>query len=63
MLFPISNFLGRKITLNDILKAAIIPQEPQLNDMVTELLPLHGLIAININFLEKVNQRQSNFML
>ncbi len=30
--------------------------------MVAELFPLHGLVAIDINFFKEVNQREGYFM-
>lgn len=63
MLLFVSYPFGWKVVLDHIFEGTIVPQESQLYNMVTELLPLHSLIAIDINFLEKVNQCQSYLML
>ena len=52
-----------KVVLDDVLKGAIIPQEAQLDDVVAELFPLHGLVAVDIDFFKKVNQGKGDLML
>jgi hypothetical protein len=52
-----------KVVFDYVFERTIISQQSQLYDMITELFPLHSLIAVDINLLEKVNQCQSYLML
>jgi hypothetical protein len=56
VLFFVNNFFAWKIGFDYIFEASVIPEQPQLYYMITELLPFHGLIPIDINFLEKIDQ-------
>ena len=61
--FLVDNSLRGEIGFNYILERAVIPQQTQLNDMVAELFPLHGLVAVDVHFLEEINQCQSDLVL
>jgi len=52
-----------KVVLDDVLEGAIVPQQAQLDDVVAELFPLHGLVAVDIDFFKKVNQGKGDLML
>ena len=63
MFLAIDYLIANEIIFDDIFGAPIVPQQPQLNDMITKLLPLHRLIPIDINLLKKINQSQSQLHL
>ena len=56
MLFSINHLITDIVIFDNILEASVIPQKSKLNDVITKLLPLHGLIAIDIDFFEKVDE-------
>lgn len=63
MLLPVDHLITEVVILDDVLKAPIVPQQPQFDDMVAELLPLHALVTIHIHLLEEVYQREGQSQL
>ena len=63
MFLFVSHLLAWKVGFNYIFEATVIPQQTQLDDMVAELLPLHGLISINVNLFEEIDQRKGEILL
>lgn len=55
--FPINNLIADVVILDDVLKAAVVAEEAELDDVVAELLPLHGLITVDVDLFEEVNER------
>jgi hypothetical protein len=60
MLLLIQNGLTGIVTLNEILKAPIIPQQPKLNNMIGKLIPLHRAIPIHIDLLKQLNEGEGD---
>ena len=61
MFLPINNFIADEVIFDDIFEAPIISEQAQLDDMIAEFLPLHRLIAIDIDFFEKINEGECQF--
>lgn len=55
MFFPVDHFIADEIIFDDIFEAPIISEQTQLDDMVAELFPFHGLIAVDVDLLEEVD--------
>ena len=58
MLLPVDHLIAYEIILDNVLETSVVSQQPQLNDMIAELLPLHSLVPIDVNLLEKIHQSQ-----
>ena len=61
--FLVGHLITEEIGLDDVLKTAVVPKQSQLDDVVTELLPLHCLVAVDIHFLEEVDEGHCEFLL
>lgn len=55
MLLPVDNLIADEIALDDVLEAAVVAQQAQLDDMIAELFPLHCLIPVDVHLLEEVD--------
>ena len=62
MFLFVNDLVAGEVRFDHIFKTAVVSQQSQLNDMITELLPLHGLIPIDIHFLEEVDESQSKVL-
>lgn len=55
MLLLVDNSLWGIVVLDYILEWAIVSQQSKLDDVVAELLPLHGVVAVDVNLFEEVD--------
>ena len=58
MLFAVIDPVTREIGFDNIFETSIVAQKAQLDDMVTELIPLHALITVDVDLLEEVDECQ-----
>lgn len=63
MFLLINYFLAGKVRLDYIFEASIISKQSEFDNMVTKLLPLHSLIAVDINLLKKINKSKCQILL
>lgn len=63
MLLSIDHLVADVVVLDDILEAAVVAEQAELDDVVAELLPLHRLIAVDVDLLEEVDQREGELQL
>ena len=62
MFFSVYDSLRGEVGFDDVFEGAIISQQAQLDDMVAELFPLHGLVAVDIDLFEEINQGEGDFV-
>ena len=56
MLFLVGTLIAQEVVLDHILKATVISEQSQLDDMITKLLPFHGLVTIDIYFFKEIDK-------
>ncbi len=63
VLLSIDHLVADVVVLDDILEAAVVAEQAELDNVVAELLPLHGLIAVDVDLLEEVDEREGELEL
>lgn len=63
MFFLVHESVTQKIAFDEVFEAPVVSKETQLDDVVGEFLPLHGSVAIDIDFLEQFDESQRHLHL
>ena len=61
MLFLIQDFVAGKIGFYYVFEAAVVAEESELDDVAAEFFPLHGLVAIDVDLFEEVDEGEGEF--
>lgn len=61
--FLVHESVTQKIAFDEVFEAPVVSKETQLDDVVGEFLPLHGSVAIDIDFLEQFDESQCHLHL
>jgi hypothetical protein len=59
----VDDLLAGEVRLDDVLEVAVVAGEAQLDDVVAKLFPLHGLVVVDVDLLEEVDEGQRKAVL